>query len=402
VAFVNAWEDDTLDDPFTSIASALDRALTPLAKDRKRKRTLENVKTALENVGKAAVKGGLTKALSLVMDQETASALTKTGAGSATEALDALAESLSRERLKNYNTRLASIDNLKNELAKALNIVQNENELSASLPLFIFVDELDRCRPHYAVRLLENAKHLFDIPGVVFIYGMERVQLAAAVSGLYGDRFNGQRYLHRFINREFQLRSPSLGEFCYALLKKFRIPSERLLLPLTKSRDADKHALGVAKFTALWIENTEQLELRDAIVIFDISKQFTTLWTLSPTIEYAYLLPMIVNYFFGHSEDGLGSEMQFKRSEEPVVSWNNSPTGNLVGIRKLYRLFFDRRNASISSYSNEELTGIYAWVRDRISRGRSIGDTSVLAFYPQYLDRIAPWVETPSQRPITG
>jgi len=34
--------------------------------------------------------------------------------------------------------------------------------------VIIIVDELDRCRPDYAIRVLEIIKHLFDVNGYIF------------------------------------------------------------------------------------------------------------------------------------------------------------------------------------------------------------------------------------------
>ncbi len=68
-------------------------------------------------------------------------------------------------------------------------------------PVIIIVDELDRCRPTYAVKLLEEIKHAFDVHGLVFILGMNGEQLGHSLSGAYGPGFNGPAYLSRFISR---------------------------------------------------------------------------------------------------------------------------------------------------------------------------------------------------------
>lgn len=55
------------------------------------------------------------------------------------------------------------------------------------LPAFIFIDELDRCRPSYAVEMLETIKHIFDISGVVFVVATDTEQLQHAVKVVYGE-----------------------------------------------------------------------------------------------------------------------------------------------------------------------------------------------------------------------
>ena len=61
-----------------------------------------------------------------------------------------------------------AIAEFKISLKKALN--ENDN---ATENLFVFIDELDRCRPTYAIELLERIKHLLDIDGLVFILAMD-------------------------------------------------------------------------------------------------------------------------------------------------------------------------------------------------------------------------------------
>ncbi len=54
----------------------------------------------------------------------------------------------------------------------------------AQLPIVFFVDELDRCRPAYAIRVLERIKHLFAVPGISFVIGMNREQLGHAIKAV--------------------------------------------------------------------------------------------------------------------------------------------------------------------------------------------------------------------------
>ena len=52
-------------------------------------------------------------------------------------------------------------------------------------PLIVMIDELDRCRPSFAVEFLETAKHLFAVDQVVFVLAVNRKELAHAVKALY-------------------------------------------------------------------------------------------------------------------------------------------------------------------------------------------------------------------------
>lgn len=73
-------------------------------------------------------------------------------------------------------------------------------------PLVVLIDELDRCRPTYAVETLEVIRHLFTVDGVVVVVAVNANQLVEAVKGLYGQRFNAVRYLRRFVDLRVPLR----------------------------------------------------------------------------------------------------------------------------------------------------------------------------------------------------
>ncbi|WP_241496697.1 P-loop NTPase fold protein [Aeromonas caviae] len=75
------------------------------------------------------------------------------------------------------------------------------------------IDELDRCRPSYAVEMLETIKHIFDISGVVFVLATDTEQLQHAIKVIYGEGFDAESYLGRFFHRRFTLGSISRREF---------------------------------------------------------------------------------------------------------------------------------------------------------------------------------------------
>jgi KAP family P-loop domain len=77
-------------------------------------------------------------------------------------------------------------------------------------PLVIFIDELDRCRPSYAIELMETVKHLFSVEGVVFVLGIDMEQLGKSASVLYGQAMNTEGYFRRLIDYEFVLPLPKI------------------------------------------------------------------------------------------------------------------------------------------------------------------------------------------------
>ena len=74
--------------------------------------------------------------------------------------------------------------------------------------LVAFVDELDRCRPDYALGILEKVRHLFDIDGVVVVLAVNREALDHAVGALHGPPGKAERYLRRFVDQATRLPDP--------------------------------------------------------------------------------------------------------------------------------------------------------------------------------------------------
>ena len=51
----------------------------------------------------------------------------------------------------------------------------------------VFIDELDRCLPERALELLDAVRHLFDVPGVVIVLGINEHELRHRVRQLFGQ-----------------------------------------------------------------------------------------------------------------------------------------------------------------------------------------------------------------------
>ena len=110
----------------------------------------------------------------------------------------------------------------KDEKKERANFVDKLEKLARKLvakkgqgPLIVMIDELDRCRPSFAVEFLETAKHLFAVDQVVFVLAVNRKELAHAVKALYGNDFDADRYLRRFFDIDFQLPEPVRGRENY-------------------------------------------------------------------------------------------------------------------------------------------------------------------------------------------
>ena len=92
-------------------------------------------------------------------------------------------------KFKDYMEFKDAISDFKESLE---GIVNNQRKI------VIIIDELDRCKPTFAVQLLEIVKHLFDIKGITFIFMLDIEQLSHSIKTIYGQEMDVTGYLCRF------------------------------------------------------------------------------------------------------------------------------------------------------------------------------------------------------------
>ncbi len=93
-------------------------------------------------------------------------------------------------------------------------------ELSSKKKLIFFIDELDRCRPTYAIELLESIKHLFNVKNCIFIIAWDKSQLSHSIKTIYGNEMDSTGYLRRFIDIDYKLPEPSRIKYAQTIIPK--------------------------------------------------------------------------------------------------------------------------------------------------------------------------------------
>lgn len=206
VVYLDAFANDYLDDPFLTIAAEISHALNDANEIDDADIKDFNSKTASVLISLAAV-------MPLIAAK---AGLHWVGLGGADEALqevykegkevyDTASEEIANKvkehiekKIENHHVEKQTIQDFKQELA----------ELAAKLekPLVFIIDELDRCRPDFAIRLIERIKHFFDIEKIVFVFVMNKSQLINGIQHIYGyDQESSKIYLEKFIDFEIPL-----------------------------------------------------------------------------------------------------------------------------------------------------------------------------------------------------
>ncbi len=219
--YFNAWEDDYSVDPLVAILGQLCDEFS----DEKYKGKVDRLKKAGMNLSKKiALKGigALTCGLLNLTEEEIES-----GKDTLNQILKALSDAdpgeceSSRDRL--FDEYRISRE-AREELKKALTALTSEVRGDLNAPLVFIIDELDRCRPTFAIELLERIKHLFGIPNMVFVLGIDREQLGSSVKSVYGE-IDVDGYLRRFFDMEFSLPLVDSAAFCKGLLMRHKLDS---------------------------------------------------------------------------------------------------------------------------------------------------------------------------------
>ncbi|AGN34189.1 KAP P-loop domain-containing protein [Vibrio phage VD1] len=80
-------------------------------------------------------------------------------------------------------------------------------------PIYVLIDELDRCRPTYAIEVIESVKHFFNTENFVFVLATDTEQLQHSIRAVYGEGFDSASYLSRFFDRTAVLPAPSIKQY---------------------------------------------------------------------------------------------------------------------------------------------------------------------------------------------
>ena len=85
-------------------------------------------------------------------------------------------------------------------------------EISGEYTVVLIVDELDRCIPEYAVKVLERLHHLIEgQSNIITVLAIDKPQLVASVGQLFGFK-QPEKYFEKFINFEIKLDNGSVSE----------------------------------------------------------------------------------------------------------------------------------------------------------------------------------------------
>lgn len=304
--YVNAWQDDFADDPLVSVMAAIENEVAGHVKSTSAAAKAWDVaKTSGGKVAGLVLKGlamrgvsllltsGVTAAIEGVVASGYAAAgdraaLEKAGGSIAEDASSAIDRTISERAehsVSDFLSYKATILSFKENLSNF--VLQMEKADGKAKPFFILVDELDRCRPPYAIAMLERIKHLFDTPNLVFVVATDSGQLQHAIRAVYGAEFDSGKYLKRFFDSSFVFEKPSISEFVATL---------NVAHPIDEAKVSTPYEIPLLDFLTRFYGQVDA-DLRSIEQMYSTLHTIVGAWANPVRLELIVLLPLIVSFY---------------------------------------------------------------------------------------------------------
>lgn len=247
IIYFDAFEHDYLDDPLINLVSAMIKKAddAPWAKS-----ALKMIKVSAVKLAKPALRIGLAAA--------TAGATELASAVWADAVIDATKNEASGA-VEDFWKKESGRINAMQQFRKAIEELTKPSEAGQPPQKIVFIiDELDRCRPDYALSLLEIVKHFFSVENVHFILGANIKALEGSILARYGSEIDADAYLRKFIQLTVKLPKEHEGSDVKMYL----------------SKNAQSFGLGTVVFSDLSALIAFPV-FRDRVTIRDIQKIMT-------------------------------------------------------------------------------------------------------------------------------
>ncbi|MBT3015542.1 MAG: KAP family NTPase [Candidatus Thiodiazotropha sp. (ex Clathrolucina costata)] len=354
VVYINAWENDFSDDPLLTVLSSIKSELSDHFKD-----TTE-AKAALSQIFKSSgrflkkitpiiAKGLVSKALG---DEAANDCLNISTPDALDETVSDVAGQATEVLLQDHELNSRNMHKFRESLRVFLEKVITDSEKSG--PVYIYIDELDRCRPTYAIELLETVKHLFTVDKTVFIIATDSLQLQHSICAIYGNSFNGAEYLRRFFDREFTLPMPSFKQIIGVFSEKID-DYDRFLgspfIPTHRNGDKSDTHTNPKKDFCNWFDfyaTSFEVPIRSLIQIFH---HFMVIMSNSEnkTWQLPFLLFLLFLYT-KHRDIFNKAESTIKKSEDTKEVEEILPTSH----ESVHWLYYDQfeGNSRIDTFHN--------------------------------------------------
>lgn len=302
---INAWETDYFSDPMKSIIGELN---THKLLNSETQRVIEKI---MENIFKAGGKFLLNfflKKFQISADDW--------------EDLKAILNGVSTSELKDYKNYKELVDKFKECLSL-------EKDLKV-----IVIDELDRCKPTYAIELLETVKHFFGVKNIIFIFLVNMEQLKSIASTSYLTEDKCSEYFEKFYDIKFTLPLLDYNDFLQIEYDKYnQLTTYKPSVKDFKNVSSESDRFYETLFLEAFNSNCSGEKVAPRSFIKSFKKFSLLLSSLSEEEKSCYPLMIILVLYFIREEFSL----KYKKKQEDE--------DNKLPILLLYlRTFFEKKD----------------------------------------------------------
>ena len=382
--YIDAWSNDFMDSPIITVLAEINNQLTdqinPKSISRGKNKKLKNIGIqAIPTILQALVKryGGFDIEDLFDESQDSNNDNNQEPSGSNSKKLDfsAVTKAMATQAFKEYDDYKNNITTLKKSKKDLieLSIEKPKHQIYAlkkNYPAYIFIDELDRCRPTFAVEMLEAIKHIFDLNGLVIVLSTHTEELQHTIKSLYGSEFNADDYLRRFFDTKYNLNVKLSNELLkvncdLSVLNPDEFREKGIILfPLINRPEAfQDEVLNIL----ILIANSLKLSPRDAIQFTERFMLCIELYENNKSYDITILSILIATYMFNANfYDKIILKCENKRVEhdEDFLNFlscrvgstlNNLFDFNLNSHRDFSQLFYSNSNSKEIHYEDREV-----------------------------------------------
>lgn len=321
----NAWKNDFSENPLQTVIYTIlsSNAFNKINNAQKGKKALKEAFESIINFSQNIIPGG---------------ELIKTGIDEIKKVSNEMKkQTCMDDMLEEYEEYISNLNKVKELLEK----------VTANTKIIIMVDELDRCKPIFAIKLLETIKHLFNVKNMSFIFALDMTQLSYSIKKIYGTEIDASGYICRFFDYITKMPKPDIWKYIKYLMEKRPLKREQIEV-IKKEHDPVYGIFGYSKggFTTIfkqYIDNYN-LSLRDINTIYNnfvIFEERELQKTNSIQAYALYLFLIILKYknlelfnkIFIENSFNIGTEEYIKKLEN--ISHINIEAINKIMSNKL-------------------------------------------------------------------
>ena len=210
------------------------------------------------------------------------------------------------------------------------------NKICKEKTQIFIIDELDRCKPNFAINTLEIVKHFFDIKNCVFIICVDKQQIEESIKTIYGSGISSNKYFSKLFDYQFNL------------------------LPISFYDSVDTSEITNINVLVEWsskVFNVLGISLRDSKKIFNDIIQKNKNWTIEQSLFM--LLFVILKYtdlsFYNAILNGVYIKYRkvFESQYNNDLERYNRLMNFRIGDGQTYGIILDELNLFINRYFSE-------------------------------------------------